>query len=104
MTALTIKQGHTQSVTLQVRSSGGGAFNLTGYAVSLVVRAQGQLVKAGTVVSPATGEATFAFIAADYASALQPGRWPYEVWVSDVDENLPVLSGTLTIVDVPQRV
>ena len=46
----------------------------------------------------------FAFAAADYSSALQPGRWPYEVWVSDVDENLPVLSGTLTIVDVPQRV
>lgn len=104
MTTLTIKHGHTQTVTVQVLSSGGGAFNLTGYAVSLVVRAQGQLAKSGTVVSPATGEATFTFSAADYAGALQPGRWPYEVWVSDVDENLPVLSGTLTIVDVPQRV
>ena len=104
MTAIHIKQGHTQTVTLQVLASGGGAFDLTGYAVTLVVRAQGQLVKSGTVVSPATGEATFAFAAADYAGALQPGRWPYEVWVSDVDENLPVLSGTLTIVDVPQRV
>jgi len=104
MTALTIKQGHTQTVTLQINASGGGAFNLTGYTVTMVVRAQGQLAKAGTVVSPATGEATFTFSAADYAGALQPGRWVYEVWVSDVDENLPVLSGTLTIVDVPQRV
>ena len=104
MTALSIKQGHTQSITLQVLASNGGAFDLTGYTVTLVVRAQGQLARLGTVVSPATGEATFAFVVADYAGALQPGRWPYEVWVSDLDENIPVLSGTLTIVDVPQRV
>lgn len=104
MTALSIKQGHTQTVTLQVLASGGGAFDLTGYAVTMAIRAQGSLHRAGTVVSPATGEATFAFAASDYARALQPGRWPFEVWVSDDDENIPVLSGTLTIVDVPQRV
>jgi hypothetical protein len=104
MTALEIKQGHTQSITLQVLASGGGPYNLTGYTVTLVVRAQGQLAKVGTVVSPATGEATFAFSVADYAGALQPGRWTYAVWVSDLDENIPVVSGTLTIVDVPQRV
>ena len=104
MSTLTIKHGHTQTVTVQVLSSGGSPFNLTGYAVTMSIRAQGSLQRAGTVVSPATGEATFAFAAADYAGALQPGRWPFEVWVYDVDENIPVLSGTLIITDVPQRI
>ena len=106
MADIDLKRGQTASITFALFDSVGAAFNLTGYTVTLAIAGKkGELKRiSATIDSPATlGTGAFPVVAADYAT-LKPGAYTFEVWANDGgSNNIPMLSGTLDVVDVPQR-
>jgi hypothetical protein len=114
MADFALKRGETRTVTFALFAAGGGAFDVDGYTVTMAIDGSGvHDTKAATLNTPSTlGTGSFSFTATDY-TALKPTlqgtrrvREPYafEVWAHDGDENIPMLTGTFDVVDVPQRV
>ena len=105
MADLNLKRGQTASITFALVDSAGAAFTLTGYTVTLAIAGKGIIKRiTGANDSPATlGTGAFPVVAADYAT-LKPGSYTFEVWAFDGGSNdIPMLSGTLDVDDVPQR-
>lgn len=106
MADIELKRGQTASITFSLFDSEGAAFNLTGYTVVLALAStRGAPLKriTATVNSPATlGTGAFPVVVADY-DVLKPGSYVFEVWANDGTNNIPMLSGTLDVADVPQR-
>ena len=102
MADIRLKRGQTGSATFAILTDAGAAFDLTGFTVTLVVAKGQRFERAAVLDAPETlGTGSFAFAAADY-DKLRPGEYVFEVWAVDVDDSLPVFSGTLEVVDVPQ--
>lgn len=103
MTTIRLKKGQTGSATFTLLDDAGAAFDLDGFTVTLVVSGGTRFERAATIDAPTTlGTGSFAFVVADYVK-LRPGEHPFEVWAHDGVNNLPVFSGTIEVVDVPQR-
>jgi hypothetical protein len=105
MSTFSLKRSHTADVSYTLLDADGAAFDVDGYTVTLVIAGRGvRLQKVGVSDTPSTlGTGVFSFVSADY-DTLRPGDYAFEVYVDDGDtQNIPMLSGTLTIVDVPQR-
>lgn len=107
MADIELKRGQTARITFALTDSAGDPFNLAGYTVTLAIAGKGGApVKriAATLNSPSSlGTGYFPVVEADY-SVLRPGAYLFEVWAYDGDaNNIPMLSGTLDVNDVPQR-
>lgn len=103
MSTIRLKKGQTGSASFTLLDDAGAAFNLTGFSVTLVVSGGQRFERVATLDAPATlGTGSFAFVVADYVK-LRPGEYPFEVWAHDGVNNLPVFSGSIEVVDVPQR-
>jgi hypothetical protein len=105
-TTITLKNGQTANISYTILTAGGAAFDLDGYTVTLVVSRRGKRLQVeGTNDSPSTlGTGVLAVTATAY-EALPPGTYDFELWLDDsADENIPVLSGQVVVLDVPQRV
>jgi hypothetical protein len=107
MTDITLKQGQTGSISLNVVNTSSVAFDLTGLTAAFVVSGQGVSLERGfSVATPSLGVGTLSLVQSDYDTLL-PGKYNYEVWVydgnTDSDGDYPTLSGELTITKIPQR-
>lgn len=109
MTILQFKTGQTGTVNFAVTDVANAPIDLTTYTVTLVIRGPNVLKKiTGTKNSPnSLGTGFFSIVKADYAE-LRPATYDFEIWISTGDgandANIPVKSGRLKIVDVPQRI
>ena len=102
MSTIRLKKGQTGSATFTLLTELGAAFDLDGFTVTLVVSGGQRFERVATIDAPTTlGTGSFAFVAADYVK-LRPGEYPFEVWAVDSTNTLPVFSGTIEVVDVPQ--
>jgi hypothetical protein len=101
-----LTRGENRSVSYALFDSAGAAFNLTGYTVTMAIDAVGRglhTTKVGINDAPATlGTGVFAFAAADF-TALRPGDYKFCIWAHNGSVELPMLVGTFSVVDVPQR-
>jgi len=97
-----LKRGQTGSATFAILDADDLAFNLTGFTVTLCIATKQRFERVATIDIPASlGIGAFAFTTADY-DKLRPGEYTFEVWAVDAADSLPVFSGTLEVVDVPQ--
>lgn len=101
MSDIRLKRGQTGSATFTLLTSAGAAFNLTGFTVTLCIATRQRFERVAVLDAPALGTGSFNFVDADYEK-LRPGEYVFEVWATDASNTLPVLSGTLEVVDVPQ--
>lgn len=108
MTIVTMKVQQTGTINFTVTDVANQPIDLTTYTVTLVIRGPNVLKKiTGTKNSPnSLGTGYFSIVKADYVE-LRPNTYDFEVWISTGDgandANIPVKSGRLKIVDVPQR-
>lgn len=102
MADISLKRGQTGSVTFAIVDDDNVAYDLTGFTVTLVIATRQRFERVGVVDSPASaGLGSFAFTESDY-DKLRVGEYVFEIWATDVSNALPVRSGTLEVVDVPQ--
>lgn len=102
MSDIQLKRGQTGSATFTLLTSAGAAFNLTGFVVTLCIATRQRFERIAVLNAPATlGTGSFNFVDADY-DKLRPGVYVFEVWATDASNTLPVFSGTLEVLDVPQ--
>lgn len=109
MVDFTIKRGETRTVSFEATEPGGAAMDLTGLTVTLAYDGQGtHATLAGTVDTPASaGLGSFALAAPDVPTTRRGRRlrdpYTFEVWVHSGGTQIPVLSGSFDVDDVPQR-
>jgi hypothetical protein len=102
MADIRLKKGQTGTVTFAIVDDDSVAFDLTGFTVTLVIATRQRFERVGVVDVPATlGTGAFDVDESDYEK-LRPGEYVFEVWAKDSINSLPVYSGTLEVVDVPQ--
>ena len=102
MSDIRLKRGQTGSATFTLLDDAGAAFDLDGFTVTLCIASRQRFERVATINAPTTlGTGSFEFTEADYEK-LRPGEYVFEVWATDLANTLPVFSGTLEVVDVPQ--
>ena len=102
MSNIKLKRGQTGSATFAILDDAGAPFDLDGFTVTLCIATRQRFERIGTVDAPTTlGTGAFAFAPADYEK-LRPGEYTFEVWATATGSSLPVFSGILEVVDVPQ--
>ena len=102
MSTIQLKRGQTGSATFTLLTDAGAPFNLAGFTVTLCIASRQRFERVATIDAPSTlGTGSFDFVEADYEK-LRPGEYVFEVWATDSSNTLPVFSGTLEVVDVPQ--
>jgi hypothetical protein len=102
MSDIQLKRGQTGSATFALVTVAGAPFNLAGFTVTLCIASRQRFERVAVLDAPTTlGTGKFNFTEADY-DKLRPGEYVFEVWATDTGNTLPVFSGTLEVVDVPQ--
>lgn len=105
MADISLKRGQAATINLSVFASNGSSpLDLTPYdSVVLVIGgARGRLEITATLNTPLTlGTGSFAVATSAY-STLRDSSYQFEIWLKQGTSRIPVRSGTLEIVDVPQ--
>lgn len=106
MADISLKRGQAATVNLSVFASNGSSpLDLTPYdgGVALVIGgARGRLEIAAVLNTPLTlGTGTFTIPTSAYSS-LRDSEYQFEIWLKQGTSRIPVRSGSLEILDVPQ--
>jgi hypothetical protein len=106
MADISLKRGQAATINLSVFGTNGSSpLDLTPYdggVVLVIGGARGRLEIAATLNTPLTlGTGSFAVATSAY-STLRDNSYQFEIWLKQGTSRIPVRSGTLEIVDVPQ--
>jgi hypothetical protein len=106
MADISLKRGQAATINLAVFGANGSSpLDLTPYdggVVLVIGGARGRLEIAAVLASPLSlGTGTFTITTSAY-STLRDNSYQFEIWLKQSTSRIPVRSGTLEIVDVPQ--